>query len=584
MRRDFLKTAAAGAAGAVGLSALKFDKIFAQSTGGWVSGMQVNPAIDNMRVICCHDTNMLTSTPTNTTFTSQNAAVNATLVASNMDQMAMQLAQKATATDAWSTIFRSSKPWASTKVAIKTNAIIATGNHPRVAVIKKICDVFVDQLGVPAANIILYDANSDASKCYSTYASLTDSTKIRATVSVKSQSLGGQVGVTIAASTKTMSGVADLVNGVIDILVDVAIIKRHSGPGTAYAYGSCSLCMKNHLGTFINSGSDTGAGDASATGLHSIDAICNINKHAAILGGTPVRQQLCFIDGLLANANSAGGSFDTRVDRLIMGTFAPIVDYLTAMRIMQDVMDRPDANNNVPKFLTNFDYAETDPLQWVEYVPGSAPPIGGNTGSSGGATGSGGTTSNGGSKASGGTPASAGTTSPGGSKASGGTPASAGTTSPGGSKANGGATASGGTTSASGSGSTGGTATSSGGSTPMGGATTGSGGSKASSGTPGNGGANATGGASTSSALASGGSSTTGGMMAGAGTTASPVGASGGSTGTTGTAHAANSSGGCDCDVAGGDRSASRWGAMLALGAVVAGKLRRFVSGDDRSS
>ena len=548
MRRDFLKTAAAGAAGAVGLSALKFDKIFAQSTGGWVSGMQVNPAIDNMRVICCHDTNMLTSTPTNTTFTSQNAAVNATLVASNMDQMAMQLAQKATATDAWSTIFRSSKPWASTKVAIKTNAIIATGNHPRVAVIKKICDVFVDQLGVPAANIILYDANSDASKCYSTYASLTDSTKIRATVSVKSQSLGGQVGVTIAASTKTMSGVADLVNGVIDILVDVAIIKRHSGPGTAYAYGSCSLCMKNHLGTFINSGSDTGAGDASATGLHSIDAICNINKHAAILGGTPVRQQLCFIDGLLANANSAGGSFDTRVDRLIMGTFAPIVDYLTAMRIMQDVMDRPDANNNVPKFLTNFDYAETDPLQWVEYVPGSAPPIGGNTGSSGGATGSGGTTS------------------------------------PGGSKANGGATASGGTTSASGSGSTGGTATSSGGSTPMGGATTGSGGSKASSGTPGNGGANATGGASTSSALASGGSSTTGGMMAGAGTTASPVGASGGSTGTTGTAHAANSSGGCDCDVAGGDRSASRWGAMLALGAVVAGKLRRFVSGDDRSS
>ena len=146
MRRDFLKTAAAGAAGAVGLSALKFDKIFAQSTGGWVSGMQVNPAIDNMRVICCHDTNMLTSTPTNTTFTSQNAAVNATLVASNMDQMAMQLAQKATATDAWSTIFRSSKPWASTKVAIKTNAIIATGNHPRVAVIKKICDVFVDQL------------------------------------------------------------------------------------------------------------------------------------------------------------------------------------------------------------------------------------------------------------------------------------------------------------------------------------------------------------------------------------------------------------------------------------------------------
>jgi len=130
--------------------------------------------------------------------------------------------------------------------------------------------------------------------------------------------------------------------------------------------------MKNHLGTFINSRERHGCGDASATGLHSIDAICNINKHPAVLGGNPVRQQLCIIDGLLANGNSAGGSFDTRVDRLIMGTFAPIVDYLTAMRIMKDVMNKPDANNNLPKFLTNFDYAETDALDWNEYVPAAA--------------------------------------------------------------------------------------------------------------------------------------------------------------------------------------------------------------------
>ena len=116
-RRDFLKTAAAGAAGAVGLSALKFDKLFAQSTGGWVNGMPINPAIDNKRVICCHDTKMLTSTPANNSFTTTNNAVDAAVVASNLDQMAMQLAQKTTAAEAWSTIFRSSKPWASTRVA-----------------------------------------------------------------------------------------------------------------------------------------------------------------------------------------------------------------------------------------------------------------------------------------------------------------------------------------------------------------------------------------------------------------------------------------------------------------------------------
>jgi hypothetical protein len=555
-RRDFLRTAAASAAGAMGLTALKFDKLFAQSTGGWTSGMQINPAIDNKRVICCHDTKMLTANPQNDTFAAQNAAVDANLVATNLDQMAMYLANKTTATDAWSTIFRSSKDWASTKVAIKTNAIIATGNHPRVAVIKKICDVFVDQFKVPAANIILYDANSDASKCYTTYASLTDSTKIRATVSVKSQSLGGQAPVTIAAATKTMTGVADLVNGVIDILVNVAIIKRHSGPGTAYAYGSCSLCMKNHLGTFINSGSDTGAGDASATGLHSIDAICNINKQPAILGGNPVRQQLCIIDGLLANGNSAGGSFDTRVDRLIMGTFAPIVDYLTAMRIMKDVMNKPDANNNLPKFLTNFDYAETDALDWNEYVPGSgtvAPPTGGSGGSAGG--GRGGSSSAGGARGGGGA-APGGTSSAGGAR--GGSTSSAGGgsggTSEAGSAATGGATAEGGTTT---SGSTAGSTGATGG----------------------------TGGTPTSATSASGGATATGGASARTATTASSAGGGAGTEATkmTSAQHATGKSGG-GCSVAGVDRRATPWGAMLAFGAAMAGKFWRRVNGDDRSS
>jgi hypothetical protein len=35
--------------------------------------------------------------------------------------------------------------------------------------------------------------------------------------------------------------------------------------------------------------------------------------------------------------------------------------------------------------------------------------------------------------------------------------------------------------------------------------------------------------------------------------------------------------------VAGIDRRISRWGTMLALGAAVAAKLRRLVSGDDQS-
>jgi hypothetical protein len=571
-RRDFLKTAAAGAAGAVALSTLRMDRAFAQTTGGWSSGMQVNPNIDNKRVVCCHDTTMLTSTPA-TSFTAQNAAVDAAKVASNLDQMAMQLAQKTTATEAWATIFRTgaNKTWATTKVAIKTNAILgSSGNHPRVAVIKKICDVFVDQLGVPAANIVLYDANSDASKCYSTYASLTDATKIRAVVSVKAQSLGGMADVSItnvAIAGRAITGVADFVNGVTDILVDIAVVKRHSGPGTSYSFGSCSLCMKNHLGTFINKGSETGTGDASATGLHTLAAIFEINKHPAVLGGNPVRQQLCIVDGLLANGNGAGGSWDTRVDRLVMGTFAPTVDYLTATKIMNDVMAKPDANNNLPKFLTEFGYTTTDPV-WVELTGGVVTSTGGSSGSTGaggsggGSTGAGGTTSAGGSKASGGSTAN------GGSKAGGGT-----TASNGGSKAAGGTTANNAGSTASDGGASAGNGSTVGAVGDNNGGTIAAGGTTANAGAISNGGA--TGGIATSAAPPSGGSTAAGGTLAetGPGTTAA-----GGSTGNAvKTTH--GTSGGCS--IATSHRTSTRWGALAAVGAVLAAKLRRLVADDD---
>jgi hypothetical protein len=60
----------------------------------------------------------------------------------------------------------------------------------------------------------------------------------------------------------------------------------------------------------------------------------------------------------------------------------------------------------------------------------------------------------------------------------------------------------------------------------------------------------------------------------------------GGSTGTTEAESGAVAGGksGGGCNVARGGRKATGWGAILALGAVVAEKLRRLVSDDDRSS
>jgi hypothetical protein len=599
-RRDFLKTAAAGAAGAMGISAFKFDKLFAQSTGGgWVTGMQINPAIDNKRVICCHDPLMLGNYPAagsavSALFTNQNLYVTPAVVSTNMDEMAMQLAQKTSAADAWSTIFRTgnSGGWGSTRVAIKVNGINGdiptkdTINRPRVAVVKKICDVLVDQLGVKPANIVLYDACDDASKPYGPYVDANDSTgtKIRAApVSVRAAGLGGFQAVTLAnwdPGTKNANGSAscpaDLVNAKIDILVNIAVAKMHDGPGGSYGYGSVTLCMKNHLGTFTDSGKGQHSG-----GLHSLKAQLEINQHAAVLGGNPVRQQLCIVDALLSNgASGPGKSADNRTDRLVMGTFAPFVDYFTANYILFDptIMAASPipqqgltaAATLIPQFATALGYpargaapAPPDP-GWVSYPASSPPPI--NPSGTGGTSGSGGAGS-GGTKASGGASGSGGTAS-GGTKGAG----SGGTSGSGGAGTGGTSVGSGGTSGSGGA--------ASGGSKASGGAGSGgtgaAGGASSSGGTvSASGGAGATGG-TTSSASASGGSARTGGTTAGNGT--------GGSSGSAGsTAKSENSESGCD--VAGVDRRATRWGAMFAFGAVVAEKLRRLVSGDkDRSS
>jgi len=114
----------------------------------------------------------------------------------------------------------------------------------------------------------------------------------------------------------------------------------------------------------------------------------------------------------------------------------------------------------------------------------------------------------------------------------------------------------------------------------------GSGGDSASGGATSGGGA--AGGASdsaTSVASTSAGSTATGGTGVVGGTTVNPAGGAGGSSRApqaSGTNASKGNSGG-GCAVAGIERSATRWGATLAFGAVVAEKLRRLVNGSDQS-
>ncbi|MBN2035820.1 MAG: twin-arginine translocation signal domain-containing protein [Chitinispirillaceae bacterium] len=352
-RRDFLKS---GAAGTAGLAIGGLHGVSEASSGGWTNGMAINPAIDNLRVVCCHDTRMIKSTPTRWDFTSQNAAVNKEIVQMNLDEMAKTLAQKSTAAEAWAAIFRkpASKEWNQVKVALKVNCI-EYRNMPRIALLDGIARRLI-ALGVTPANIVIYDG------CHNAYSTSSSQPKYNSddsrsqlpdgiVVSTRSDSLGG----TVSSPVPNMSNAActrQIADGTVDILVNFALNKGHSS-----GFGTATLTMKNHAGTFDPNG---------LHGSSSTNYLFNINKSAAILGGNPVRQQLCVLDSLFASVSGPTVVPDQAPARIVMGTFGPAVDYLTVKRIREPVMQASHNATVVNRFLTEFGYQTS---QLTDFVP-----------------------------------------------------------------------------------------------------------------------------------------------------------------------------------------------------------------------
>jgi hypothetical protein len=358
-RRSFIKSTVAGAAGLSLAGPVSSSLASAPQGLIWTDKMPINPDISNMRVVCMHDPAMCKDTTSNT-FASVNQAVDEKKVSANLDEMAMQLTKKTNAADAWKTIFRSGKPWADTKVMIKVNAV-EKKMLARVAVIKKIADVLIGY-GVQPKNIVLFDGQGSAWAEYTNFISLTDTTKIRAVLSNKYDSMGGSANVTIP-DVPAGVGPADLVNGITDIIVNIAVNKGHDSP--TFHVGMTTLCLKNHYGTFLRKAA------GMADHLHSTAGLINSNKIASIVGGTPVRQQLCIIDSLWAMKGGPSGSPTHKPDSLVMGTFAGAVDYYCAKKIREAVMGVTNHEAAViDKFLTGFGYKTTDP-EYVEITPTS---------------------------------------------------------------------------------------------------------------------------------------------------------------------------------------------------------------------
>jgi hypothetical protein len=350
-RRAFLKASAAGAVGIVAAGSVT-NNVFAK-TSAWTDRMAINPNISNLRVVCCNDAAMVKSTPSSWSYSNQNSAVDAEKIKVNLDEMAKSLAQKSTAAEAWAAIFRKpdTKQWSAVKVAIKFNSVCCgTENTVRAAVIGKVCDALIG-LGVAAGNITAYDVDNSGQLAIQFLTPfIGDGKPIPAGVQVSSH-LGGSTPSPVPGYGNQDCR-TQIANGTIDILVNTGTNRGH-GESAGF-----TLMLKSHMGTFPAKHGD-------------MTYVTAMSKADAIVGGNPVRQQLCIVDSLFATQGGPGGAPDYVLKKLIMGTFAPTVDYLVARKIRQVEMDRWTPSSSISKVATDFGYtvAEFDALQFVDVPP-----------------------------------------------------------------------------------------------------------------------------------------------------------------------------------------------------------------------
>jgi hypothetical protein len=345
-RRNFLHTTVLSLGGIMAAGSSVFSK---QNPGNhvFVPRMTVNPEIDNLRVVCGVNPAMARRDPTGWDMAAQNNPIESSQVERTLDAMAVSLSRKTDASEAWKTIFRKpqGKDWSATIAAIKVNCI--GKNHPRVAVVDKICKE-LNRAGVKLSNIYIYDGTHDAGPLYSPYVGKGLPEGI--VVSDKNKAMGETIKVSIPdkknGSFKCTRMIAD---GTVDILVNIAVNKSHDAN-----FGETTLTLKNHAGTFDPHHIHLGGG---------FDYILAFSKSNALWGGNPVRQQLCIIDSIWGS--SKGGPYaipDKRLDRLVMGTFSGIVDYLTAKKLREPLMGV--THGPIDRFITEFGYAENEMTGW----------------------------------------------------------------------------------------------------------------------------------------------------------------------------------------------------------------------------
>lgn len=346
-RRKFIKSAILTSTAIAALPSIFVRK----SPAAWARKTIVHPNVKNLRVVGITDPRMTKAKEAVTSWTRQEQLVVSEAIGDNMDKLACALVETREAKDAWKTIFIKppGKSWSDTVVAIKTNHIAK--QHTRSAVMAKICHALTDVIGIKPSHIYIYDGTHGADMSRETpFAGLPQGCRIvdrwggtSTPTAVPGPWLHGQ-----SACLKS------LVDGSVDILVNIAMCKGHS-----WRYGGFTMTMKNHMGTF------------SPDPIHregDLDYLLAINQTPEIMGPMDKktgkilfpRQQLCLVDALWASKGGPDGLPSHQPNFLAMGVFSPVIDYALATRFRGEKMGWSSNKQVTRRFLEEFGYKESD--------------------------------------------------------------------------------------------------------------------------------------------------------------------------------------------------------------------------------
>jgi hypothetical protein len=312
----------------------------------------IHPNVNNLRVVGITDPQMTVAFEPVCDWWRQDQLVAQKVVWENMDKLVCALVETHKPEEAWRTIFvrPSHKAWSETVVALKTNHIAL--QHSRSAVMSGLCHALTDIVGVKAHNIHIYDGchGSDMDR-ETPFTGLPEGTRIegrwggidtRTSVPSPWEGTGG---------TKCIK---HLVNGSVDILVNISMCKGHSSN-----FGGFTMTMKNHFGTFSPSpGHRSGAQDY----------LMAINQTPEILGPMDERtgkvlyprQQFCIVDALWASKHGPGGNPSHQPNFLAIGVTSPVVDYVMATKFRGEKMGWSYNKDVTGRMLAEFGYSESD--------------------------------------------------------------------------------------------------------------------------------------------------------------------------------------------------------------------------------